>query len=158
MRRVAVALLLAIPIAASAASADLHAPLDSIDYGFGVGIVVDELTRTESQSLFQIRRNYDYSRDPSVAWGTGQSWFLMCALRDVASERSATQFKWTFKAKEPSTEPFASIGAEQLFVSVDWMQGTAGDVSAAVAKGIVPVNEQVAQFCAKIKAQGPKRP
>jgi len=124
------------------------------------------LTRTESQSLFQIRRNYDYSRDPSVAWGTGQSWFLMCALRDVASERSATQFKWTFKAKEPSgelrdvalTETFASIGADQLFVSVDWMQGTAGDVSAAVAQGIVPVNEQVAQFCAKIKAQGPKRP
>lgn len=133
---------------------------EPIDLGMGLGTVVKEVKRDAAQSLFKIVRSYDYKADPSIAWGTPQSWFLICALRDVAIERESSQFTMKFAVMEANglrpmeNDKFADVAADRLYLVVDWLHGESNDVVALHAQGIVSVSERLAVFCAEIKQGG----
>jgi hypothetical protein len=141
---------------AHAQSLPLDKPLASEDLGFGPGIVIEEVARKPEQSQFKIVRKYDYTKDPSIAWGTPHNWFVLCALQTIGSRRSFTRLRMTYEVIDNGKIRTmqggeTSIGPQQLYVLVDWLSGTTADAAASLAQGIVPFNEQLSKMCEKFK-------
>jgi hypothetical protein len=140
---------------------ELEKPLPSEDFGFGPGIVIQEVSRQLENSMFKIVRNYEYKGNPSIAWGTPQNWFVMCALRKIAERRGFTKIRMDYQVMDNGkvramngTETFASIGSDQLYLHIDWLSGEVGDVTALLKQNIIPFNKQLDQSCERFKFNG----
>lgn len=154
-------LIFALISSAHAEPLDLEKPLRSEDFGFGLGLVIQEVSRQPEHSLFKIVRNYEYKANPSIAWGTPQNWFVMCALREIAERRSSTKIRMKYQVLDNGqvramngTETFASIGSDQLYLHIDWLSGEIGDVTAFLKQNIIPFNKQIDQSCERFKLNG----
>lgn len=143
MRFQFILIIFALISSAHAGPLELEKPLPSEGFGFGPGIVIQEVSRQPEHSLFKIVRNYEYKANPSIAWGTPQNWFVMCALRKIAERRSFTKIRMKYQVMDNGqvramngTETFASIGSEQLYLDIDWLSGEIGDVAALLKQNI----------------------
>lgn len=148
-------------------SQELHALLESKDFGFGEGVALQETKRESDISLFKITRNYDYKKTRSTAWSIGHGWFVACALRQVAIERGFERYtrKYRVMDGDGALRPFKNgeqtwdIEPDQFYVIAEWVQGhTQEDVSKLLQQGIIPANDpKMAKLCEDFLAKGKAR-
>ena len=139
---------------AHAEQTNLSGPIFSENFGFGKGIVMQEIDRDPDRSLFRIYRKYAYQNSPNAAWGTPQNFFVMCALQKIGVERNATKIRMNFETTDNGQprpmrgdETFFSIAPDQLYLRVEWLQGEIGDANKLLNESIIPFNDHLVKSC-----------